>query len=238
MPHGESRNHGRSHPPIYIRTMELRDLPKVHALGEELFTAEKWPALYRTWDEYEIVEFFASDGDFCLVAVMETTTNDEDDEDEEDEQVVGFCLGTILEKRHSAWSYGYLVWMGVDASLKGRGIGRKLLDHLTDLFVEHGARMMLVDTAAKNEGALRFFRGQGFGHELEHVYLSRNLDKHPKAVKRRAKRSMSGAASTKRSGARTLPTPAEIVTPSIQDSSLLALPPEPDPPRPDASTQD
>ena len=217
-------------PSIYIRTMELRDLPKVHALGEELFTAEKWPALYRTWDEYEIVEFFASDGEFCLVAVVEREEDDDDADDEDDEEVVGFCLGTRLEKRHSAWSYGYLVWMGVDPSLKGRGIGRKLLDYLTDLFVDNGARMMLVDTAAKNEGALRFFRGQGFGHELEHVYLSRNLDKHPKAIKRRAKRAAPASSRTKRSasrqGPRTLPTPAEIVTPSIQDPSLLNLPPE------------
>lgn len=217
-----------SAPPIHIRTMELRDLSKVYELGEELFTAEKWPALYRTWDEYEIVEFFGGDGDFCLVAVMEPQDEQqqgsaaaEDDEDEAEEIVVGFCLGTLLEKRHSAWSYGYLVWMGVDASLKGRGIGRKLLDHLTNLFVEHGARMMLVDTAANNEGALKFFRGQGFGHELEHVYLSRNLDKHPRAVKRRAKRTAPDASRTRRQGARTVRTPAEIVTPAIQDPTLL-----------------
>ncbi|MGL4647877.1 MAG: GNAT family N-acetyltransferase, partial [Caldilineaceae bacterium] len=164
-------------PGITIRTMRLEDLPKVYALGETLFTAEKWPALYRTWDEYEIIEYFASDGEFCLVAVTET---DEEAEDQEAEELVAFCLGTLLEKRHSAWRYGYLVWMGVNPTLKGRGIGRRLLSHLTDLFVENGARMMLVDTAGDNENALRFFRSQGFGHELEHVYLSRNLDKHPK----------------------------------------------------------
>jgi ribosomal protein S18 acetylase RimI-like enzyme len=198
--------------------MQLEDLPKVYALGEELFTPELWPALYRTWDEYEIVEFFASDGEFCLVAVAER----EDDEsgDDSGEEVVGFCLGTLLEKRHSAWSYGYLVWMGVDASLKGLGIGRRLLGNLTDRFVENGARMMLVDTAADNENALRFFHSQGFGHELEHVYLSKNLDKHPKAIKRRSARARnSGTAGRK-------PKPTEINTPSVQDPSLLNDPPQ------------
>ena len=154
--------------PMTLRTMELRDMPAVYELGEELFTSDKWPALYRTWDEYEVVELFASDGEFCLVAVT-------DDSDDEAEEVVGFALGALLEKRHSAWNYGYLIWMGVDPELKGRGIGRKLLAELTDRFIEAGARMMLVDTAADNEGALKFFRSQGFGHELEHVYLSRNL---------------------------------------------------------------
>lgn len=219
----------RSAPAITIRTMRLEDLPKVFALGEELFTAERWPALYRAWDEYEIVEYFATDGDFCLVAVIDV------DEDEtpgkavgDGEQVVAFCLGTLLEKRNSAWRYGYLVWMGVDPSLKGRGIGRRLLAHLTDLFVEEGARMMLVDTAADNESALRFFRSQGFGHELEHVYLSRNLDKHPKAIKRRKENAERLRKSRPRSGRPSgAPRGTEVVAPSVKD---------PDSPMGDASS--
>lgn len=203
-------------PGITIRTMRLEDLPKVYALGEALFTAEKWPALYRTWDEYEIIEYFASDGEFCLVAVTEPEEDAEDDDHEE--ELVGFCLGTLLEKRHSAWRYGYMVWMGVDPALKGRGIGRRLLAHLTDLFVEDGARMMLVDTAADNANALRFFRGQGFGHELEHVYLSRNLDKHPKAVKRRREEAERPRKSRPRKGhPQAGPLATEIATPSVAD---------------------
>lgn len=104
--------------------------------------------------------------------------------------------------------------MGVQPTLKGRGIGRRLLAALTDLFVENGARMMLVDTAADNEGALTFFRNQGFGHELEHVYLSRNLDKHPKAVQRRAAR-------PRKPHPQTGPTATEISTPATSDPSLL-----------------
>lgn len=215
--------------PILIREMVLEDLPKVYRLGESLFTAEKWPALYRTWDEYEIVEFFASDGEFCLVAVLdedeESPSGAQAEEDEEDEyELVGFCLGTLIEKRHSAWSYGYLMWMGVNPNLKGRGIGRRLLANLTDLFVEAGARMMLVDTAADNEGALTFFRSQGFGHELEHVYLSRNLDKHPKAIERRAQER--AAHPRKRSARKGAPNPTEIITPAVLDSSQLNQEPD------------
>lgn len=216
-----TRRKPRPQAPVTIREMVLEDLPKVYRMGEALFTAEKWPALYRTWDEYEIVDFFLSDGEFCLVAVLErdeesgedfaVTVDDEDDA----EELVGFCLGTLIEKRHSAWSYGYLMWMGVDTNLKGRGIGRRLLAHLTGLFIEAGARIMLVDTAGDNEGALRFFRSQGFGHELEHVYLSRNLDKHPKAVQRRA------AQPRKRPPRKGTPKPTEIITPAVLDSSQL-----------------
>jgi len=46
---------------VIIREMSLQDLPAIFALGERLFPADKWPALYRTWDEYELAVHFASD---------------------------------------------------------------------------------------------------------------------------------------------------------------------------------
>ena len=80
-------------PEIEIRQITLDDLPKVFALGERLFTADRWPALYRTWDEYEVVTYFASDTETCFVAYLE-------------DKLVGFVLGTTIEKRKSSWMYG------------------------------------------------------------------------------------------------------------------------------------
>jgi ribosomal protein S18 acetylase RimI-like enzyme len=53
------------------------------------------------------------------------------------------------------------------------------------LFIEHDARIMLVDTAAKNHGALAFFRRNGFGQEIRHVYLSQNLENDPRYIERK-----------------------------------------------------
>jgi ribosomal protein S18 acetylase RimI-like enzyme len=158
--------------PVTIREMELEDLARVYALGEQLFTADRWPNLYRTWDEYELVGIFSSDGDTCLVA-------------EHEERVVGFALGSMIDKRNSAWIYGYLLWLGVDPSLKGRGIGKRLVDKLTHLFIGFGARMMLVDTDGDNKKAISFFEHQGFGNPQHHVYLSRNLTSHPAYLEHR-----------------------------------------------------
>jgi ribosomal protein S18 acetylase RimI-like enzyme len=159
-------------PATTIREMELDDLPEVYALGEVLFTAERWPNLYRTWDEYDLVSFFSEDGEFCLVA----ETND---------RVVGFALGTIIEKRGSAWIYGYLQWLGVHPDLKGAGVASRLLDRLTDLFIENGARILLVDTEVENADAIAFFKRKGFGNEVEHVFMSRNLTSDPDYLRRR-----------------------------------------------------
>ncbi|MEC8436429.1 MAG: GNAT family N-acetyltransferase, partial [SAR324 cluster bacterium] len=146
-----------------IREMELEDLYRVYALGELLYTAEDWPNLYRTWDETDIINNYTTDGEFCWVA--ETDTG----------EIVGFALGAMLEKRRNSWVYGWLDWLGVHAAWQGKGVGKRLLEKLTDLFIEQGARMILIDTEADNQQALRFFQKEGFGNPNEHVYLSRNL---------------------------------------------------------------
>ena len=151
---------------LEIREMELEDLPAVYALGETVFTADRWPSLYRTWDEYEAVGLFYSDGEFCFVA-------------EYDERLAGFALGSLIDKRNSACSYGYLTWLAVDPQLKRSGIGTQLIGAITEAFIRAGARMMIADTDADNQAAIRLFRKHDFLQEHRHVYLSKNLATHP-----------------------------------------------------------
>jgi ribosomal protein S18 acetylase RimI-like enzyme len=37
--------------------------------------------------------------------------------------------------------------------------------------------MIIIDTAADNEGAIRFFKKQGFDNIQEHVYMTLNLSR-------------------------------------------------------------
>ncbi|WP_206524243.1 GNAT family N-acetyltransferase [Lujinxingia sediminis] len=174
MPSGSRRNPRqlRSQASITIREMELEDLAAVFALGERIFTADRWPNLYRTWDEFELIQIFGTDTETCLVA-------------ESNDQVVGFALGTLIEKRRSAWTYGYLLWLGVEPDLSRSGVGKRLVNRLTELFIAQGARIMLADTESDNLPAVNFFRRQGFSNETEHVYLAKNLTQHPEYVRRR-----------------------------------------------------
>lgn len=147
---------------IQIREMELDDLAAVFHMGEELFTAEEVPNLYRTWDEYELIELFYADSELCFVA-------------EADGKIVGFALGTVIEKERSAWKYGHLVWLGISPELQRGGLGERLFNHFKEVMTKRGVRMMVVDTEADNLQALRFFRKMGFGKPEEHIYLSLNL---------------------------------------------------------------
>ncbi|MFH1135552.1 MAG: GNAT family N-acetyltransferase [Pseudomonadota bacterium] len=166
---GEEAGKAKKKVNIEIREMEIDDLAAVFHLGELLFTAETVPNLYRTWDEYEIIQLFQSDSEYCLVA-------------EADDRLVGFALGATLEKSRSAWKYGLLVWLGVAPEYQKYGVGGKLFSHFKELVVKDGVRIILVDTEADNIPALKFFRKLGFGRPVEHIYLSLNLSGQKKAA--------------------------------------------------------
>ena len=151
-------------PRVTVRSMEIDDLAAVFHMGEKLFTSEALPNLYRTWEEYEVINLYKDDPELCLVA-----------EEEESGAMVGFLLGTTIEKNRSPWKYGYLQWLGVEPSLKGGGIGRRLVNEFVSLIKNTGARMMLVDTEADNYDALQFFKRMGFVNPQQHIYLSLNL---------------------------------------------------------------
>lgn len=165
------RRRAKPLPPVEIREMELRDVAEVFELGQKLFTAEEWPSLYRSWDDHELAQLFSTEAETCLVA-------------EAGGRVVGFALGRVLEKPRSAWRYGWLLWLGVEPRFKRSGVATRLMNQLKRLFIERDARIMLVDTAAKNHSALAFFRRNGFGQEIRHVYLSQNLENDPRYIAR------------------------------------------------------
>lgn len=165
------RRRAKPVPPVEIREMELKDVAGVFELGQKLFTAEEWPTLYRSWNDHELALLFSGDAETCLVA-------------EADGQLVGFALGRVMEKPRSAWRYGWLLWLGVEPRFKRNGIATRLVKQLTGLFIERDARIMLVDTAAKNHSAVAFFRRNGFGQEIRHVYLSQNLENDPRYIER------------------------------------------------------
>jgi ribosomal protein S18 acetylase RimI-like enzyme len=150
-----------------IRQMEIDDVSPVYHLGERLFSSEEFPILYRTWDPYEVTEYFSSNPDYCLVA-----------ETEAGGKIVGFILATTIEKEGTAWKkYGYLSWIGVDEIFQRTKLGLRLYRELEKRLREDGVRMVIADTEAENEQAIAFFRRIGFANSRQHVWLAKTLRK-------------------------------------------------------------
>jgi ribosomal protein S18 acetylase RimI-like enzyme len=154
-----------------IRDMTIDDFASVFHLGEQLFTSEHSASMYRTWDEYEITTLYNSDSELCLVAEI-------------DREIVGFALGTTVEKSNSAWKYGYLVWIGVRQGIQKKGVGDGLFHEIKKRMVEQGVRMVIIDTDADNEAGIHFFKKHGFNNIQKHVYMTLNLAKKTRNRKR------------------------------------------------------
>jgi ribosomal protein S18 acetylase RimI-like enzyme len=149
---------------IIIRNMEIDDLYPIYLMGENIFTT-KSSNLYNFWDEHLVLQSFLSDPNLCAVATVKEPGQDK-------ETVVGFSFGTTIEKPRSSWKYAYLVWLGCSSDYQGLGLASQLYNVMLELFWIEKCRILMIDTQQNNEGALKFFRKLGFGHDEEHVYLS------------------------------------------------------------------
>jgi ribosomal protein S18 acetylase RimI-like enzyme len=166
-------NEARHKVEVIIREMEIDDLSAVYHLGEKLFTSDEFPILYRTWDPYEVTEYFTTESEYCLVA------------EAEDDKIVGFVLANMIEKEGTAWKkYGYLTWIGVDEDFQRTNLGQRLYNKVEDIFQKNGARMVIADTDAENEGSLLFLNAMGFSERAQHVWLAKTLQKPPKWKKK------------------------------------------------------
>lgn len=166
---------------VKVRQMDIDDVAPVFHLGERLFEAESMPNLYRTWDEFEVIELFNGDTENCLVA-------------EVGEEIIGFALGTTVTKSRSAWKYGHLIWLGVHEHYQRYGVAEKLFHRFRAVMLDQGVRMLIVDTEAENLSALRFFRKMGFSNPQQHIYLSLNLAAEQQLARKKAAERRTGEA--------------------------------------------
>lgn len=148
---------------ITIRNPNIDDLAPVFHLGEKIFTYRMSPTLYRTWDEFEVVEFFLSSQECCFVA-------------ESDEEIVGFLLGYIIDRKNATRKVGYLTWIGVDPDFESKGLAGKLFAKFRKVMHENEVELLLVDTEANNHRALKFFQRVGFKSPRDHLYLTLKMD--------------------------------------------------------------
>ncbi len=170
MLHGNGTKHKTE---ITIRQMEIDDISAVYHIGEELFTSDEFPILYRTWDPYEVTDYFTSESEYCLVAETEGG------------KIVGFILANMIEKEGTAWKkYGYLSWIGVADEFQRTNLGQRLYNRLEDNFQKDGVRMVIADTDADNKGALQFLNTMGFSERAQHVWLTKTLQKSSRKAKK------------------------------------------------------
>jgi ribosomal protein S18 acetylase RimI-like enzyme len=158
---------------VKIREMKVEDIAEVYLLGQELFSTMDYTALYRTWDAHEVTANFNQDPRLSLVAEAANG------------KVVGFALGTTYEKETGGWRYGHLLWMGVSSRSQRSHVGSQLYREMERRMRGEGVRMIFIDAARSNAGAIKFFKRMGFGRPEAEVWMSKIIRR---ARKRRNER--------------------------------------------------
>lgn len=122
----------------YIREMVLEDLLAVVRLEEKSFTVP--------WSEELIEDALQSQLDQLWVLT-------------EEEHVLGYCNFRMIAGE------GELMRIAVDPSVRGRGCGRKLMEHLEKEAGKNQIEAVTLEVRASNQAAIDLYKSCGFQTE-------------------------------------------------------------------------
>lgn len=142
-----------------IRPMNMGDLKNVFLLGNSVFTANEFPNLYRTWDDFSVVECFEGSPEFCFVAVSPMQ-----------DKVIGFLLGHVMEKPNVE-KRGYIEWVAIHPSHRRKGVATQLLNTFVQKASNMGILRLFADTQSDNLPAKALLHKAGLTFVTDHVYM-------------------------------------------------------------------
>jgi [ribosomal protein S18]-alanine N-acetyltransferase len=125
---------------VRLRPLRLDDLDRVMELEDQLFGPGAWGR-----GAY-VEELTVAPGRTYVAAVVDA---------EDGERLVGYAGLAAAEEAQ-------VMTVGVDADYRRRGIGARLVDALLAAAREDGARTVLLEVRASDEGAQRLYRRAGF----------------------------------------------------------------------------
>jgi ribosomal-protein-alanine N-acetyltransferase len=123
-----------------IRTMAAGDVDRVVAIAESLAQAPRWPR-----EVYEIAVVPQSrPRRIAVVAEAESG------------EVAGFAIASAVPPEAE------LETMGVAPDWQGRGIGKSLLEEVSQIAAGMGVKKVMLEVRVSNGPARRLYRSQGF----------------------------------------------------------------------------
>ncbi|MEM1257825.1 MAG: GNAT family N-acetyltransferase [Bacteroidota bacterium] len=133
---------------IQIRDAQKSDMPRVHGLIKELAVFENEPeAVKVTIADLEKDGFGENPLFHCFVAEVQS-------------KIVGIAL---IYPRYSTWSgpVVHLEDLIVTGSMRGKGVGSKLLEEVVKYGKKQGVRRISWEVLDWNEPAIRFYENNG-----------------------------------------------------------------------------
>lgn len=89
-------------------------------------------------------------------------------------QIVGFCSLTIKNNLWLAGKLGHVDEIVVDESFRGQGIGKKLMERITEIAKENSCKRIELDSAFHRKNAHGFYKS--IGYEVRAYLFSKTLN--------------------------------------------------------------
>ncbi len=77
-------------------------------------------------------------------------------------QIVGFCSLTIKNNLWQAGNLGHVDELVVDENIRGQGIGKKLIERITEIAQENSCKKIELDSAFHRRNAHSFYESIGY----------------------------------------------------------------------------
>lgn len=149
-----------------IRPAEPQDLPTLLEFEQKIITTERPmdPTLIQdsTISYYPIKQYIDADDTEVLVAEVE-------------QQIVGSVYGQIRPRKEyfQTTHLGYIGFMYVKKSQRGKGISKALIVAITAWFQQHHISEIILHVYAKNPRAIRAYEKVGFENHLIEMRLNK-----------------------------------------------------------------
>ena len=153
---------------ITIRKAGIEDLPVLYSFEQGVISAE------RPFDSfikkghvtyYDITNLILSDQSEIVVA-------------ESDDQIVGAGYAQIRQSK-AFWKdpqFAYLGFMYVDPAFRGKGINKKIIDHLKHWAKSRQIYELRLEVYEENKAAIRAYRKTGFEKHMIEMRLNLKED--------------------------------------------------------------
>ncbi len=89
-------------------------------------------------------------------------------------QIIGFCSLTIKNNLWQAGNLGHVDELVVDENIRGQGIGKKLIERITEIAQENSCKKIELDSAFQRKNAHSFY--ESIGYENRAYLFSKTLN--------------------------------------------------------------
>lgn len=123
-----------------MKRAKVDGLEKLYSIEKECFTVE-------AFSKKQIASLLRHSNSICLLAQVNS-------------EIVGFIIGLIYEKENE--KIGHVLTLDVASKARRKGVGKRLLEDLTQAFRNEGVKNCYLEVKTDNVAARELYRKLGF----------------------------------------------------------------------------